>query len=133
MQKVKFLPSDFPEKDSFSCLFLICQLHIIAELVHHLHEGLIHDLLPALGDAVHIGKGYSDLLRDLRLGGAALDQLCFQPFQTSLSFYVLVNRQSRPRTRRLHRCPFSRAYITFYLQDHIHYFLTSKTVARPNI
>ena len=76
MQKVNFLPSDFPEKDSFSCLFLICQLHIIAELVHHLHEGLIHDLLPALGDAVHIGKGYSgysDLLRNLRLGGAALD------------------------------------------------------------
>ena len=31
---------------SFSCLFLMCQLHIIAKLVHHLHESLIHDLLP---------------------------------------------------------------------------------------
>ena len=59
MQKVNFLPSDFPEKDSFSCLFLICQLHIIAELVHHLHEGLIHDLLPALG--VNLRKNMSTI------------------------------------------------------------------------
>ena len=28
--------------------------HSIAELVHHLHEGLIHDLFPALGDTVHL-------------------------------------------------------------------------------
>ena len=40
---------------SIGCLFLICQLHIIAELVHHLYKGLIDDLLPALSDAVYIG------------------------------------------------------------------------------
>ena len=39
---------------SFCCLLLICQLHIAAELVHYLHERLIHDLFPALGDADHI-------------------------------------------------------------------------------
>ena len=39
---------------SFGCLLLICQLHIIAELVHHLYKGLIDDLLPALGNAVHL-------------------------------------------------------------------------------
>ena len=78
---------------AFGCLFPICQLHIVAELVHHLHEGLIHDLLPALGDAVHIGKGYSDLLRDLRLGGAALDQLCFQAFR-GLLLQECVSRQT---------------------------------------
>ena len=30
---------------SFGCLFLMCQLHIIAELVHHFHEGPVDDLL----------------------------------------------------------------------------------------
>ena len=38
---------------SFGCLLLICQLHIIAELVHYLYKGLIDDLLSTLGDAVH--------------------------------------------------------------------------------
>ena len=41
-------------KASLDTLFLICQLHIIAELVHHFHKGLVHDLLPALGDVVHL-------------------------------------------------------------------------------
>ena len=39
---------------SIGCLFLICQLHIIAKLIHHLHESLINDLLPALGDTDHL-------------------------------------------------------------------------------
>ena len=63
---------------SVGCLFLICQLHIIAELVHHLHESLIHDLLPALGDAVHVSKGYPNLLRNLPLRQAALVQASLQ-------------------------------------------------------
>ena len=37
---------------SFGCLFLICRLHIIAELVHHLQESLIDDLLPVTGTPV---------------------------------------------------------------------------------
>ena len=32
-------------RSSVSCLFLICQFHIIAELVHHFHEGPVDDLL----------------------------------------------------------------------------------------
>lgn len=37
--------------------FLISKLHIVAELFHHLYERFIDDLLPALDDAIHVGKG----------------------------------------------------------------------------
>ena len=37
----------------FRCLFLIRELNIVAEFIHHFDESLIHDLLPALSDAVH--------------------------------------------------------------------------------
>ena len=42
---------------SVGCLFLIRELHIIAELVHHLHEGLIALLL-------HPGEGASRRFRN---------------------------------------------------------------------
>ncbi len=50
---------------SLDTLFLIGQLNIIAELVHHFQKGLIDKLLPPTSNPVHIGKGHTDLPGEL--------------------------------------------------------------------